>query len=177
MVQLVCCDSNRSLASLDRENPGPAVSSPARPRVAAINPITGEIARIYPTLTAVSIDGFQPTMVSKAIKGIYQQSGGYLWKTVETKPDGNTIQDSRVRPLEAVNPMTGEVQERYEGLFAAVKEGYVSAGIRAAIANGWKHHGLVWRYADNQPTTPPRSSSHKAGARRLRAMTPPREER
>ena len=123
-------------------------------RVAAINPITGEIARIYPTLTAVSIDGFQPTMVSKAIKGIYQQSGGYLWKTVETKPDGNTIQDSRVRPLEAVNPMTGEVQERYEGLFAAVKEGYVSAGIRAAIANGWKHHGLVWRYADNQPTTP-----------------------
>ena len=123
-------------------------------RVAAISPITGEIARIYPTLTAVSIDGFQPTMVSKAIKGIYQQSGGYLWKTVETKPDDNTIQDSRIRPLEAVNPVTGEVQERYEGLFAAVKEGYVSAGIRAAIANGWKHHGLVWRYADNQPTTP-----------------------
>ena len=125
--------------------PAPVVPKNRPYSVECLDPKSGSVIKRYPSLTAVVQDGFAPAAVRRAIVGERTQHGGYFWRMGGPGVRGGSRGGGRGSRIESFDPKTGETVKTYGNLGEAVRAGFVSAGVRNAVANGWLHHGLGWR--------------------------------
>jgi len=131
------------------------------PRVIqAIDPSTGRVVKTYPSLSALAGEGFQPACVRRVIDGAYRQYKGCLWLEIAAPDDYRTPRQlAYARAVQSFDPETGRTIQEYGSLAEAEAAGFVGVGIRNAIQNGWRHHGVRWRYA--QADTVENRGGHK----------------
>jgi len=117
--------------------------------IEAVDPTTGEIMFRFETITAAGREGFGYQGVYNVLNGTRKTYKGLIWRDHEVPGKEKPLKKPR-RSIEAVDPNTGEVCQRFVGVKAAVAAGFRGSNIRQVLAGLQRtHRGLAWRYCES----------------------------
>ena len=119
--------------------------------VESFDPHTGKTVKQYPSLHAAKSNGYQ--RIKAVLTGRAETCGSLGWRYVEASDNKRRNYSRQARPVEALDPATGQVSH-YHSLNEAHRAGYNIGAISEVLAGRRKHHaGLKWRYTNGMIST------------------------
>lgn len=127
--------------------------------VQAVNPETGEVVKEFPSIKEAGRNGFHSGDISLCCNGKVLSHMGFVWKFKDdygqesawtpVKIGVESMAASQSKPVEAIDPKTGQVVREFSSTREAQRNGFQHTGISDCCHGKRKtHKGYMWRYKE-----------------------------
>lgn len=120
--------------------------------IISINPSTREIIE-FPSTQEAKRKGYNQGQVAACCRGERKTHKGLIWCFKGTSDEEinkrmtEYLPQGLPKPVQAINPNTGEVVAEYISIAEAGRNGYDHSSVSACCRGEYKHHkGLVWKF-------------------------------